>query len=167
MVAVWESCGGVLLVDLFRNWHKYVNRDIPSQQISTETYRSWNGHSEQNNVREMKRISIHWSVHNAKLHFKMSEKKETNINVCDAGTQTFRLWENALGSKPNQFCEFYPSIPRSHTAKHFHLTCSVHAKKQRTVEFITEQRVRCGKRVLRRRLSFMMVVAFPFFILAK
>lgn len=45
----------------------------------------------------------------------------------------------SLNSQPNQFREFYPSIPRSHTAKHFYLTCCVHAKKQRTVELIIEQ----------------------------
>lgn len=32
------------------------------------------------------------------------------------------------------FVRFYPSIPRSHAAKRFYLTCNVHSKKPRTVE---------------------------------
>lgn len=167
MVAVWESCGGVLLVDLFRSWDKYVNRDIPSQQISTETYKDLGIFCKTRSERWKEYPYIVKCSQCQVALQNVWEERNKNIHVCDAGTQTFRLWENSLGSKPNQFCEFYPSIPRSHTAKHFYLTCSVHAKKQRTVEFITEQRVQCGKRVLRRKLSFMMVVAFPFFILAK
>lgn len=82
MVAVWESCGSVLLVDLFRSWGKYVNRDIPSQQISTETYKElkWAYFAKQGPGDE-KNIHTLWSVHNAKLHFKMSEKKETKTSM--------------------------------------------------------------------------------------
>jgi len=98
----------------------------------------------------------------------MSEKEKTKISVCYAGTQTFHLWGKLLGSKPNQFCEFYSSIPRSHTAKHFYLTCSVRAKKQRTVEFIIEAaRSSVGNNMCWERLSLVLVVVLLFFILAK
>lgn len=44
---------------------------------------------------------------------KYLRREKTKINVCYAGTRTLPLWEISLGSKPDQFLEFYPSIPRS------------------------------------------------------
>lgn len=44
---------------------------------------------------------------------KYLRRKKTKINARYAGTHTFHLWEISLGSKPDKFLEFYPSIPRS------------------------------------------------------
>lgn len=57
---------------------------------------------------------------------------------------------------------FYPSIPTTYTAKHLYLTFSVHAKNQRTWEFIMEA---VWELSAEKKLSFMfVVVTFRFFI---
>lgn len=113
---------------------------IETSQVNTSLFkpnRNQNGHFEQNKVKEMKRLPTHQSIHCCKLHFKISEKEKTKINVGYAGTQTCHLWEISLGSKPNQFCEFYLSIPRSQIAKHFlpDLQCSCQKAKTLRVHY--------------------------------
>lgn len=132
---------GMVVEDVFRRGEcKRVNRGISQVNTSFKTNRNWNGHSEQNKVKEMKRLSYPYIkvfiVPSCTVKY-LRRKKQKSMSVLlvqKPSTSGKSLWVLSQ----NNFVSFTLQSPGHTEAKYVYLTCSVHAKKQRTWEFTLE-----------------------------